>query len=212
LSRIAFLDFEASSLAKTSYPIEVAWVFPDGASESFLIRPAPGWTDWAPEAEAVHGLARERVVREGVAHDWVALHMLTALRDVTLYASAPSWDGQWLSRLLRAAGLPRHALRLKATAEAQRRVILDVLAAGGVAPTPRDALAGKLLATLRRVARSLPARASRGVGATPPAARTSRITRRCASAVAFSRRAWRGRPAARRSRLSHCPSQEGAEA
>ena len=83
------------------------------------------------EAEAVHGLARERVVREGVAHDWVALHMLTALRDVTLYASAPSWDGQWLSRLLRAAGLPRHALRLKATAEAQRRVILDVLAAGG---------------------------------------------------------------------------------
>lgn len=157
MSRIAFLDFEASSLARTSYPIEVAWVFPDGASESFLIRPAPGWTDWAPEAEAVHGLARARLVREGAAHDWVALHMLTALRDVALYASAPSWDGQWLSRLLRAAGLPRHALRLKATAEAQRRVILDVLAAGGVAPTARDALAGKLLATLRLEARDDPA-------------------------------------------------------
>ncbi|WP_243214819.1 MULTISPECIES: 3'-5' exonuclease [Methylobacterium] len=157
MSRIAFLDFEASSLAKTSYPIEVAWVFPDGGSESFLIRPAPGWTDWAPEAEAVHGLARERLAREGAAHDWVALHMLTALRDVTLYASAPSWDGQWLSRLLRAAGLPRHALRLRATAEAQRRVILDVLAAGGVAPAARDAQAGKLLAALRVEARDDPA-------------------------------------------------------
>lgn len=157
MTRIAFLDFEASSLARTSYPIEVAWVFPEGGSESFLIRPAPGWTDWAPEAEAVHGLARERLVREGVAHDWVALHMLTALRDVTLYASAPSWDGQWLIRLLRAAGLPRHALRLKATAEAQRRAILDVLAAGGLAPTTRDALAGKLLVSLRQDARDDPA-------------------------------------------------------
>jgi DNA-binding transcriptional ArsR family regulator len=83
--------------------------------------------------------------------------MLTALRDVTLYASAPSWDGQWLSRLLRAAGLPRHALRLKATAEAQRRAILDVLAAGGLAPTTRDALAGKLLVSLRQDARDDPA-------------------------------------------------------
>ncbi|MCJ2044503.1 transcriptional regulator [Methylobacterium sp. J-078] len=157
MSRIAFLDFEASSLARTSYPIEVAWVFAEGGSESFLIRPAPGWTDWAPEAEAVHGLARERLVREGVAHDWVALHMLTTLRDVALYASAPSWDGQWLSRLLRAAGLPRHALRLKATVEAQRRAILDVLATGGIAPTARDALAGKLMATLRQESRVDPA-------------------------------------------------------
>jgi hypothetical protein len=39
---IVFLDFEASSLARHSYPIEVAWVFEDGASEAHLIRPAPG--------------------------------------------------------------------------------------------------------------------------------------------------------------------------
>ena len=150
MSRIAFLDFEASSLGKASYPIEVAWVLADGTGESFLIRPAPAWTDWAPEAEAVHGIPRARLVREGVPHDWVALHMLTTLRDVPLHASAPSWDGQWLSRLLRAAGLPRHALRLKATAEAQRRVILDVLAAGGYAPERRDAVANRLLSELRQ--------------------------------------------------------------
>lgn len=31
------LDFEASSLAKLSQPIEVAWVFEDGICESHLI-------------------------------------------------------------------------------------------------------------------------------------------------------------------------------
>ena len=39
---LAFVDFEASSLAKDSYPVEVAWVFEDGACEGHLIRPAPG--------------------------------------------------------------------------------------------------------------------------------------------------------------------------
>jgi hypothetical protein len=37
-----FLDFEASSLSKHSYLVEVAWVFEDGRSRSFLVRPAPG--------------------------------------------------------------------------------------------------------------------------------------------------------------------------
>jgi hypothetical protein len=46
-----FLDFEASSLAKDSYPIEVGWVFEGGTgAESWLIRPAPDWTDWDPNA------------------------------------------------------------------------------------------------------------------------------------------------------------------
>jgi hypothetical protein len=34
-----FLDFEASSLGKNGYPIEVGWVFEDGACEAHLIRP-----------------------------------------------------------------------------------------------------------------------------------------------------------------------------
>ncbi|MCJ2036220.1 transcriptional regulator [Methylobacterium sp. J-068] len=157
MTRIAFLDFEASSLGKSSYPIEVAWVFADGGAESFLIRPAPAWTDWAPEAEAVHGISRQRLVRDGVPHDRVALHMLTTLRGVALYASAPSWDGKWLSRLLRSSGLPRHALRLGATAEAQRRAILDILAAGGLAPAVRDGVAGKLMTALRQEAKDDPA-------------------------------------------------------
>lgn len=113
-----FIDFEASSLAKASYPIEVGWVFEDGRSEGHLIRPAPSWIDWDEGAEAIHGISRETLVRDGVPHDVVARRMVDALSGHDLFASAPSWDGKWLSALLRAAGLPRHALRLRDTDEA----------------------------------------------------------------------------------------------
>ncbi len=108
-----FLDFEASSLAKTSYPIEVAWVFEDGRAEAHLIRPAPGWDDWADDAEAIHHISRNALRTSGMPHDEVARRMVDELSGHDLFASAPSWDGKWLSVLLRGAGLPRHALRLR---------------------------------------------------------------------------------------------------
>ena len=117
---LVFLDFEASSLAKKSYPIEVAWVFEDGRSEAHLIRPAPDWTDWDPAAEAIHHIPHAELVAKGTPHDVVAARMLAELDGHDLLASAPSWDGKWLSALLRAGGLPRHALRLRDTEEAQR--------------------------------------------------------------------------------------------
>lgn len=124
---LVFLDFEASSLGKTSYPIEVAWVFEDGRSESHLIRPAPHWTDWDEESETIHGIARATLLSDGVPHDAVAKRMIDVLAGHALHASAPSWDGKWLSTLLRAAGLPRHSLRLKDTNEARHRLATDLL-------------------------------------------------------------------------------------
>jgi hypothetical protein len=133
-----FIDFEASSLGKDSYPIEVGWVFVDGRSEGHLIRPAPTWTDWNVEAEAIHGIARTTLEREGVPHERVAARMIEVLDGHDLFASAPSWDGKWLSVLLRAAGLPRHALRLRDTEEAH-----DEIARALLAPLlPPDALDG----------------------------------------------------------------------
>jgi hypothetical protein len=44
--------------------------------------------------------------------------MIETLSGHDLFASAPSWDGKWLSALLRAGGLPRHALRLRKSDEA----------------------------------------------------------------------------------------------
>lgn len=127
----AFIDFEASSLSDDSYPIEVGWVFEDGSGEDHLIRPAPGWTDWDAGAEATHGISRDVLEAQGEDHAAVARRLLEALSPAeAVYCSAPSWDGKWLSVLLRAAGLPRHALRLKDTDEAYALVVRAVLGEG----------------------------------------------------------------------------------
>jgi hypothetical protein len=113
LAMIVFLDFEASSLGKHSYPIEIAWVFEDGRSRSFLIKPKPGWTDWSADAEKVHGISRDRLQEEGSDVELVVRELMAELSGNELYASSPSWDGKWLSALLRGGGMPRHALRLR---------------------------------------------------------------------------------------------------
>ncbi|MBP0443982.1 transcriptional regulator [Roseomonas sp. SSH11] len=146
---IIFLDFEASSLGKRGFPVEVGWVGEDGHEEEHLIRPAPDWDEWDAEAERIHGLTRQRLEREGRPHDAVARRMVEVLTPHSLYASAPSWDGQWLSRLLRAAGLPRHALRLKDTEEARRDAALAALLSEGIDPARQSDL---LDAVLRQVA------------------------------------------------------------
>jgi hypothetical protein len=152
-----FLDFEASSLAAVSYPIEVGWVFEDGRPEAWLIKPAPRWTDWDPRAEMIHGIARSRVETEGAAHDIVARRMLEVLGDQNVYVTAPSWDGKWLSVLLRASGLPRHALRLRNADEAHLETAADLLSAL-VAPDAAPALTATLLKQAREtVTRAPPA-------------------------------------------------------
>ena len=110
-----FLDFEASSLSKLSYPIEVGWVHEDGTGEAHLIRPAPGWTEWDDRAEIVHHISRSMLDTQGEPHEEVCARVLTLFETATVLASAPSWDGHWLSMLLRASGLPRHLRRLQDT-------------------------------------------------------------------------------------------------
>lgn len=124
----AFIDFEASSLGRRGYPIEVAWVFEDGNSESFLILPIEKWMDWDPAAEAIHGISREQLAVEGVPVEIVATRLVDALQGHDVFASAPSWDGKWLSALLRSAGLPRHAIRLADTNAALMELAAALLA------------------------------------------------------------------------------------
>lgn len=146
---IVFLDFEASSLGKESYPIEVGWIFASGGEESHLIKPAPSWTDWSVESEATHHLTRERLMTQGTPHDVVAKHMLDVLSGHALFATAPSWDGQWLSRLLRGAGLPRHALRLQDTDVAHLDAITQILRGSGVPENDLSVRAKEILAEAR---------------------------------------------------------------
>ncbi|MDR3471954.1 MAG: transcriptional regulator [Devosia sp.] len=123
----AFLDFEASSLAKDSYPIEVAWVFEDGRAEAHLIKPAAAWTDWDEGAAAIHGIPRATLIADGMPAEMVGKRVLEQLAAHTIYASSPPWDGKWLSVLLQASGLPRHALRLRDTDEIQLETALELL-------------------------------------------------------------------------------------
>jgi hypothetical protein len=152
-----FLDFEASSLGRDSYPIEVGWVFEDGRGEAHLIRPAPGWSDWDPSAEAVHRIPRAQLQAEGDPHDAVARRMLASLAGHALYASAPSWDGKWLSTLLRGAGLPRHALRLSDSHAARAEAVRTALAPR-LPPDRLDPLAAQILAEVAAIAAEAPAR------------------------------------------------------
>jgi hypothetical protein len=79
--------------------------------------------------------------------------MIAVLARHELAASAPSWDGKWLSILLRAAGLPRHSLRLRDTDEVRRdtaRTILKDCVAADRLDTEIKALTTSLAAGWRR--------------------------------------------------------------
>ena len=147
-----FLDFEASSLAKDSFPVEVAWVFEDDRSRSSLLRPAPAWSDWSSEAEHLHGLSRERLETEGEPVERVARDMVEALSGHQLYASAPSWDGKWLSVLLRTGGQPRHALRLGKSDDAFMAAARDILGSAS-----DDAIAALVAGVIARTTPPAPA-------------------------------------------------------
>ncbi len=110
-----FLDFEASSLGHKSYPIEVAWSYPDGRIEAWLIDPSgvPGWSDWDAEVErTVHGISRAALSIIGRSPRWVARRLNARLAGQTVYCDGGELDEFWRYRLFQAAGLrPSFQLR-----------------------------------------------------------------------------------------------------
>ena len=115
---IYFIDFEASSLANNSFPIEIAWVDQNGLGESYLIRPAEGWLspgqpEWSAASERIHGIPLARLWDEGLPCEQVAKRAAEVLasRQVFVCCDAPPFDGNWLEMLL-TAGQQRRAVRL----------------------------------------------------------------------------------------------------
>ena len=185
----AFLDFEASSLEKGGFPVEVGWVLEDGAEEAHLIRPAPDWTVWSEEAEAIHRLSRARLEAEGEAPGAVATRMMEALAGHEILASAPSWDGQWLSRLLRAAGLPRHALRLGDTDAAEEAEADRILREAGLAAAKRAEQVRRIVAEARQADEALGPPEHRALADARRAHRLFEAVRQAAQAVVEQHRA-----------------------
>jgi hypothetical protein len=97
----SFLDFEASSLSSTSYPIEVAWSRPDGSIESHLISPVgiDGWDDWSFLSEKVHGISRDELIAYGQSPARVCSLMNHQLSGQVVYTDNPIYDGMWLAEL-----------------------------------------------------------------------------------------------------------------
>lgn len=102
------IDVEASGFGRGSYPIEVGLAFPDQQTEAYLIHPAPDWTHWDPEAEAVHGISREQLLREGRPIVEVAAVLNARLAGNRVFSDAWSFDTSWVGRLFDAAGFSQH--------------------------------------------------------------------------------------------------------
>lgn len=105
----ALIDFEASCLPEDgfSFPIEVAVALVDGSSHTWLIKPSEKWRywTWSDEAEALHGISRDMLEREGLAPEQVLAEMTAMTGGRTVYADA-DLDAYWLEVLADAAGQP----------------------------------------------------------------------------------------------------------
>jgi hypothetical protein len=111
--RFAFLDFEASSLHRDSWPIEVglSWIDDSHEIQTFesLIRPAPHWSEeaWSQASALVHNIPRSAL--ESAPHvDGVAEGLLKALGGRIALSDAPPFEQHWLDQLLGAAGVTTH--------------------------------------------------------------------------------------------------------
>ena len=103
---IVAIDFEASCLPRhgRSFPIEVGIAF-GGRSQSWLIRPHESWAgwDWTAEAQALHGIALEKLYLEGLPVEAV-LDRLVAAMDGRRAVADSALDQYWLDTLAQAAG------------------------------------------------------------------------------------------------------------
>ncbi|MBU3070207.1 hypothetical protein KOI40_10270 [Aestuariicella sp. G3-2] len=100
------IDFEASGLTKSSYPIEVGVT--NGSLEyQALIRPYEHWTHWSEEAEATHHISRDSLLSEGLDPDHIAFELNNLLVDQTVYCDSVYWDNFWCNALFSDCGMSR---------------------------------------------------------------------------------------------------------
>lgn len=108
------IDFEASSLRKSSHPIEVAWGDSRENIKSFLLNPdyMADWTDWNPKSFEFHGITQEKLRREGVDPRKVARKMVDELAGQEVYSDEPRYDNRWKNRLLADSGWDPSLVRI----------------------------------------------------------------------------------------------------
>jgi hypothetical protein len=99
------IDIEASGLGPGSYPIEIGVSMADGGAHCFLIQPYDDWTHWDEQAENLHRLKRDTIVRFGMDGGYVARQLNKYLQGQTVYSDAWENASNWLALLFERAGM-----------------------------------------------------------------------------------------------------------
>jgi len=98
-----FLDVEASSLNKESYPIEIAWSDALGNIQSSLINPysVDVWVDWDFYAQhKIHGISRQMCREQGIHPKDMCRLMSDSVRPgEIIYADGGEFDENWVDVL-----------------------------------------------------------------------------------------------------------------
>ncbi len=121
---LLFLDFEASSLTRGSWPVEIgyAWIERDQVrSHATLIAPRQDWSmaDWSDAAARVHNIPLAAIRAGSPAAVVAAETDLLARFDVV--SENPRWDQVWLDRLREG----RRRIEVGALQQAVRRRLDD---------------------------------------------------------------------------------------
>ena len=100
MSTINIIDIEASGLNFDAYPIEIA-VIVKNRRKSWLIKPQDDWRYWDDTAEAMHGISRDLLQKEGINATTVVqeLNEFLAGSIEPLYSDAAYWDADWIDTL-----------------------------------------------------------------------------------------------------------------
>lgn len=101
----AIVDVEASGFGAGSYPIEVGVVLSNKSIHCFLIKPEDSWVHWDKSAEALHGISREMLIKNGRPIREVADALNRLLVGQTVYSDAWGYDSSWLGKLYDAADM-----------------------------------------------------------------------------------------------------------
>ena len=150
---IIFVACNGSSLSLSSWPVEVGWSTVGGGTESHLIRPLAGWTNWSAEAEAIHGVSLDYLREHGEPAEIVARRVadVVAARGVIAISAAAGRDQRWLDRLLQQVGVNQEWYVCEA--ERLNREILKRLLR--LAPPPEDHLHDQGVKSLEEEGRKL---------------------------------------------------------
>lgn len=105
LTQPLIIDIEASGLGSGSYPIEIGLALEPGNHYCRLVQPAESWNHWDEQAESVHQISRDTLLKHGRPITEVARDMNRLLEGKFVYSDAWGLDNTWIIELFATAGI-----------------------------------------------------------------------------------------------------------